>query len=431
MKIEDFKHKKVAILWFWREWKSSLNFLIKAKVTDVTILDLSTDIDKKEGIKYILWDKYLDNLDSFDIIFISPWISIYNPKIAPFREKLTSNMQVFFDNYNWKVIWISWTKWKSTTSTIFYKSLKKAWLKVVFWGNIWTPILDEIDIFSKESYDYILLEISSYSLDNLKFQIDFWAVINIYEEHLDWHNWFENYKNAKLNLLKSANNAVSLTDIWFEGWLQIWENADYFFDWQSVFKNWKSIYDVDKILIEWQHFYDNIAFIFAFFDLNNLDFSSINYVLWNFSWLEHRMEKIWIFDWITFVNDANSATPDSTIKALDTYKNDIWTLFLWWLDRWYNFEKLCSRINFLDIENIVLFPETWKKIKKLIKKDINIFETRDMKEAVDFAFKYTKKWKICLLSMASPSYNLWKNFEEKWKIYKKSIFDFTKKKKWI
>lgn len=429
MKIEDFKYKKVAILWFWKEWKSTLSFLTKAKVSDITILDFSTNIQKKEGINYVLWNKYLDDLDLFDIIFIAPWISPYNEKIFPYKHKLTSNFQVFFDNYDWKIIWISWTKWKSTTSSILFETLKKAWFKALFWWNIWKPILDEIDIFSNERYDYILLELSSYTLENLDFSLDFWLVINIYEEHLDWHNWFENYRKAKINLLKSAKTAISLSDIWFNTWIKIWKNLDYFFDWKTFFKDWESVYNVDEILIEWQHFYDNIAFIFAFCDINNIDFSYLWNVLKNFSWLEHRMEKVWIFDWITFINDANSATPDSTIKALETYKNDVWTLFLWWLDRWYNFSFLSEKINSLSIENIVLFPDTWKKIKPLLDKNIKIFETSDMKKAVEIAFKYTKKDKICLLSMASPSYNLWKNFEEKWNLYKKFIFDFTKMKK--
>jgi UDP-N-acetylmuramoylalanine-D-glutamate ligase len=77
----------------------------------------------------------------------------------------------------------------------------------------------------------------------------------------------------------------------------------------------------------------------------------------------------------------------------------------------------------------VLFPDSWAKIKELIKlKNYNILETKSMKDAIKFAFRNTSKWKICLLSTASPSYRLWKNFEQKWNEFKNEIMNFIKTK---
>jgi UDP-N-acetylmuramoylalanine--D-glutamate ligase len=78
------------------------------------------------------------------------------------------------------------------------------------------------------------------------------------------------------------------------------------------------------------------------------------------------------------------------------------------------------------VKNIVLFPDSGHEIKKeLIKKNIdkqiNIFETKNMEDAIKFAYKYTTKNKICLLSCASPSYSLWKNYEEKGDLFQKFI----------
>lgn len=73
----------------------------------------------------------------------------------------------------------------------------------------------------------------------------------------------------------------------------------------------------------------------------------------------------------------------------------------------------------------MLFPDSGKKIFDAIKKndngEIKIFQTRDMQEAVKFAYKYTKTGKICLLSTASPSYSIRKNFEEKGNVFKQYI----------
>ena len=84
-------------------------------------------------------------------------------------------------------------------------------------------------------------------------------------------------------------------------------------------------------------------------------------------------------------------------------------------------------LNLENIKNIVLFPPSWNKIKPLLDKTFNIIETSSMQEAVNFAFKLTKNWKICLLSTASPSYSIWKNFEEKWDLFYKEILKYIKK----
>lgn len=83
------------------------------------------------------------------------------------------------------------------------------------------------------------------------------------------------------------------------------------------------------------------------------------------------------------------------------------------------------------IRNVILFPESGKRIAQAIKDDetpagkdivrIKMFQTNDMKEAVKFAYKYTKNGKMCLLSTASPSYSLWKNFEEKGRLFQKYV----------
>ena len=81
------------------------------------------------------------------------------------------------------------------------------------------------------------------------------------------------------------------------------------------------------------------------------------------------------------------------------------------------------------IKNVVLFPDSGKRIFKVIKTkddgEIRIFQTDDMKEAVKFAYKYTKHGKMCLLSTASPSYSVRKNFEEKGNLFQKYIKELS------
>ncbi len=484
MKIQDFKDKKIAILGFWKEWKSTLEFLEKIWVKDITLHDSNTDINiwDKKWIKLVLWKNYLNNLEEYDYIFRSPWISPYKNDLFKYKEKLLTQTKVFYELYKWKIISVTQTKWKSTTASLIYDLLKKAWYKVKLVGNIWNPVFSEIDLFQQNIYDFIIYELSSYMLEDLDNHHSFISIIwNIFEDHLDWHKTFWNYKKAKLNILNNSDHLL----IWYQlakeiiddlKWRRFktfwWEKAYYAHIWKHMLVNWVNLNISVKPKIPWKHNLSNICAVLWVSYILNIDYLDFVKTINNFLWLPHRLENIWTYKWIIFIDDAISTTPESTIEALKVFWNKTETLFLWGLDRWYNFKNLVKTIFLYDVKNIVFFPETWEKIfdelKKLqitnykleeledwklkiksynideyelskdwknyilIDKDersnrnpnyytLRIFKTSSMDEAVKFAYEFTSFWKICLLSTASPSYNLWKNFEEKWNEFKKYI----------
>jgi UDP-N-acetylmuramoylalanine--D-glutamate ligase len=112
-------------------------------------------------------DTYLDNLKKFDIIIKTPGISLYHEKIYPYRHKLSSQAQIFFDYYQGKILAVTGTKGKSTTSTLIYETLKHAKKKVQLIGNIGNPVLDYLDIENLKSQEdeYAVFEVSSYMLE--------------------------------------------------------------------------------------------------------------------------------------------------------------------------------------------------------------------------------------------------------------------------
>lgn len=443
MKIENLKNKKIAILWFWLEWKSTLAFLEKIGISDISILDKKwVEGDYKYDIIY--WDKYLDNLGDFDIIFKTPGISPYHTKIINHREKLISNAEIFFEEYKWKIIWITATKWKSTTSTLIYLTLKEAGYKVKLVWNIWNPIFEEVDILNWEEYDYIVYEFSSYMLETLEPKLFIWVLGNIYPCHIDWHNnSLEVYTQAKLNLLKNAENIVINKNFshllkWAEK--TFWEEWNYSFDDNNYYINWINIIENSNILLAWEHNKYNISSVIWVMDIiwdKNL-FKALKNVLSSFTWLSHRQEKVWVYKWITFIDDGISTTPESTIEAIKTFWENIWTIFLWWSDYWFtdeSFANLRSYIEKYKIANIVLFIDTWSRVFWDISKQLplwietkvdliseyspNILKSDSMEQAVKFAYKNTKDWKICILSSASPSFSLWKSYIEKAYEFKK------------
>ena len=412
MKIKELKSKKIAILWFWKEGRSTLDFLLRIWSEDITILDKNfVDIDENKfpNVLEISWDFYLDNLWSFDVIIKSPWISPYNPKIKPFINKLSSQAEIFFSNYNGKVIWVTATKWKTTTASILYETLKNAWLTVKLVGNVGNPVLEEIDLVEQEKYDYIIYELSSYMLEWFTPQLYIGVLGNIFPDHVDWHNNnLEIYTQAKLNILK---------------------NAEYTLDWRELLKNKNNILKNIQTPLLWEHNIKNISLVNEICKIIWVWEDILRKTVKTFQAISHRLEKVSEKNWIIFIDDAISTTPESTIEAIKTFWENIWTIFLWWLDRGgYSFEELVKYLEKYNIQNIVLFPETGVEILPLLNKEgvggWSILETKSMKQAVAFAFKNCKKWEVCLLSTASPSYNLYKDYIEQWNDFKQQIINY-------
>ncbi len=447
MKIKNLINKKIAILWFWLEWKSTLKFLEAIWIKNITILDKNIQISESNSesfiwIDIISWDKYLNNLKDFDIIIKSPWISTYKEQIIPHKNKITSQTQIFYDNYKWKIISVTATKGKSTTVSLIYELLKKTWFKAKLVWNIWKPVLEQFSIENnqlKTNEDFVVYELSSHMLDSLKKQ-DYISILwNIYREHIDWHKNFENYKKAKFNVLNWSQFSL----IWYkvreteEKQLQEilknkkeeykffgWNNSYYSHNNNFYYVNKKRINTQIKTLLYWEHNLDNISSLFWICDKININYKIIFETIKNFKWLPYRLHNIWTYKWITFIDDSLSTNPHSTIESIKTFKNNIWTIFLWWSDREFDFRDLANNIEKYQVKNIVFFPDTWKLIRAEIDKiwyKTNFIETDSMLEAIKFAYKHCKIWEVALLSCASPSFSMYKNYKEKWDDFKEKI----------
>jgi UDP-N-acetylmuramoylalanine--D-glutamate ligase len=458
------KIKSIAILWFWKEGKSTLNFLLRLWIpeSEITILDKNVIKLEKNNINKISGNNYLDNLWVYNLIFKSPWISPYNDKILPYREKLTSQTEVFFDNYEGKTIWITATKGKSTVSTLLYETLKNIDYKVKLVGNIGKPVFDEIDLLDPQDYNYVIYELSSYMLETCKPHCNIWVLWNIYTCHLDWHNdSFEVYEQAKLNITKNSDNVIISNE--FSKYGQNIDNISYFwpeskynYNKDYFFKDDQELFSSKDVLLLWDHNKKNISCVVAVLDIivekyNHWSvwifskmINSLENTLKTFSWLPHRMEKIAEYNWISFIDDWISTTPESTIEAIKTFWSNINTLLLWGWDYWFtkdSYKLLLNAITEYNIKNIVLFPDTgldifnierwskedWEEFNLNINKlDLSVIYTKSMNTAIKFAYNNTWEWNICLMSCAAPSYSLWTGYEEKWQQFLQYIIQNKK-----
>jgi len=187
----------------------------------------------------------------------------------------------------------------------------------------------------------------------------------------------------------------------------------------------------------------NISAIVALADILQLPKDLLAQTVKEFQPVRHRLQRVGTFKGITFYDDAISTTPDSTIAALDALGDEVETIFLGGLDRGYDFMPLVERIKKSQIKTLVFFPESGEKISSLLttpssdtsetcpdpsgtppRSSANLLSlhSSSMEEAVQFAYAHTSPGKICLLSTASPSYTVWKNFEEKGDLFQHWVF---------
>ena len=459
------KVKDIAILWYWKEGKSTLRFLLELWISEdnITIIDKNNIELENKNINIISGECYLENLGIYNLIFKSPWISPYKKEISQYRDKLTSQTEIFFKNYEWRTIWITATKGKSTVSTLLYETLNNAEYNVKLVGNIGKPVFDEINLLDPKKYNYIIYELSSYMLETCNPNCSIAVLWNIYTCHLDYHNdSFPIYEQAKLNILNNSDNILISQE--FNQYGQnidnckyFWLESNYSYSDNYFYKNNQELFSSENLLLLWDHNKKNISCIVWILDIITEKYnhnsawifskliSSLENTLKTFSGLPHRMEKIAKYQWIIFIDDWISTTPESTIEAIKTFWNQINTLFLWWWDYWFTQESyslLKNAIELYNIENIVLFPDTGLDIFNIDREDkqywdifnfkynklnLNILFTNKMSEAIKFSYINTWKDNICLMSCAAPSYSLWIGYEQKWEEFKTFIEKYKNK----
>ena len=391
--------KNVLILGYGKEGEISKKYIEKFYPN----LEIGI-ADKSKGKNYLKEQK------KYDLAIKTPGI----PKDLV-EVSHTTATNIFFSKIKElknKTIGVTGSKGKSTTTSLIYSILKEAGKNVRILGNIGSPMLESLLSPIKED-EIFVLELSSYQLDDIEFSPDIAVITNLFPEHMDYHQGAENYYKAKRNILNFQTKENVLV------YSPKTKNILKFAKGKTVpFTVDNFINEINSPLIG-EHNKENVRAAVSVARQFGISNEVARRAIENFKHLPHRLEFVGEFEGIRFYDDAISTTPESTIMAIKSLKN-IGTIFLGGEDRGYDFSQLEKTVRKYKIKNIVLFPDSGKRIFRS-KKELNILETKSMQRAVDFAFKNTEKGKICLLSCASPSYSVWQNFEEKGDQFKSFI----------
>ncbi len=411
--MNKYQNKKVAILGYGLEGQDTERYL-KNQSAKIKIFDQKFD------------QKYLGNLNEFEYVVRSPGVYRYLPEIVAAEKsgiKITSAVKIFFEECPGKIIAVTGTKGKGTTSTLIYEILKADGRDVYLSGNIGKPYLELLPKLTKDSF--VIMEMSSFQLIDLDRSPNIAVVLNITSDHMDWHKNQEEYIDAKKNIVRyqlASDFAV------------INENYDLPKSFAKETKAkvvWFSKKTLDpkykeKLLLRGEHNLENISAAVSVAKVLGINEDFILQTVRNFKGLEHRLELVTEVEGRTFYNDSFATGPQPTIAAINSFTEPE-TLILGGSDKGLDFSELGSVVsNKQNVKNIILIGQIREVIAKTFKGSpfkgkIYDLGFSSMKEIVDKAFEITEKGGVVILSPAAASFDMFKNYKDRGNQFKKAV----------
>lgn len=435
-------NKKVAVVGLGKTGQALVRLLIKEKA-NVNILDQnknSTYSLKKLPVKFNLGKNYLKNLGQFDTIFISPGVPLNLPEFRKVKNKISSEMELFFELCPAKIIGVTGTNGKTTVTTLASAILKKGKRKVFTGGNIGLPLINKVAQIKKE--DLVILELSSFQLELLKQSPWIAVILNITPDHLDRYENFNQYKKAKGIIIKyqKKNDRAILNfddkkvlalknkikaEIWGYSVTKEINRGTFIKNTSLIIKDKKivkNICSIKDIKLPGKHNLANILAASLIGYLEKIPTKKIKKSILEFRGVPHRLEFIKKVDSRKFYNDSKATTPESTIAALKSFSDPI-ILIAGGYDKHANYKELVNVIN-NKVSSLILIGQTAKKIALECNKqkiEAKIHMAKSLVEATKKAYSVSFPNDIILLSPACASFDMFKNFEERGIIFKKYI----------
>lgn len=459
-KLEEFKSsingKKVAVLGLGISNIPAIKFLHKLGAI-IYAHDMKTkvneELDKLDNINFMLGENNLKNLKDMDYILRSPGVKPFIDEIEQAQKNgviLTSEIELFVDLCPCKIIGITGSDGKTTTTTLVSKFLEKAGYKVWIGGNIGTPLFSQLDNIKNE--DVVVLELSSFQLMTMKKSPNISTITNISPNHLNYHRSYEEYisAKAKIFLFQKQNDILVLNDD--DNYTQMNEQLAVNINPNGIIKK----FSVERKVDNGAYYKDNKFYYCE--RGNDIEICPISYmkimgmhnvanicnaitmawdlvkkediidVIKEFCGVEHRMELVLQKNGIKWYNDSIASTPTRTMAGLRAFGQKI-ILIAGGYDKHIDYDVMGKCI--LDkVKTLILVGDTSEKIENAVNKElekeknstsIKIVKFDDLKSCVEYANSISKSGDIVAMSPASASFDMYKNFEERGNLFKELV----------
>ena len=457
-KLEDFnnfvKGKKIAIIGIGVSNIPLLDYFNKY-TSKITIFDKRT-LDKLDSlvikkieeynISYSLGENYLSKLQGFDIIFRSPSCRPDIEELVKEAERgalITSEIEMLIKLCPGKVIGITGSDGKTTTTSVVYAIIKEKGYDCYLGGNIGIPLFTKLNQMTPDSI--VVLELSSFQLMNMELSPDISVITNISPNHLDIHKSYEEYIDAKKNIFKyqsdkgivilNADNELTNNMKSEVNGKAILFSSKQRLDNGVIYDNKtiklcddglrRHIIDIKNIKLRGIHNYENIcAAIAATSSLVDID-TQIKAIS-KFAGVEHRLEYIREINGVKWYNDSIGTSPTRTIAGLNAFDEKI-VLIAGGYDKQLDYTPIAKPI-VDNVSALILIGATSEKINDAVTKELKaqnkempIVKCSTLEETISVARKIAKSGEVVLFSPASASFDMFKNFMERGDLFKQLV----------
>lgn len=404
------------------------------------------EIIDKYKLETSLGENYLESLVGFDIIFRSPSCLPTNEYLIKEKERgalITSEVEQVIKLAPCKIIGITGSKGKTTTTTIIEMLLRGLGVNTYVGGNIGKPIFTKLS--EVKPTDVIVLELSSFQLMEMDVSPSISVITNISPDHLDVHSSFLEYIEAKKEIYKSQTKDDLLILNYDDEIVRNFSNEARgkvkFFAKDKKINNCyilennyikyicdgkeEIILDTDKIKLMGEHNYLNICAALNAID-EYVKKDKVYDIIKDFGGVKHRLEFVREINGVKWYNDSSSTTPDKARAGIMAFTDNI-TLIAGGYDKNLDYTPL-AKIVVDKVDKLILFGQTKDKIYESVrretlkrKKEIQIYVMDTLDEVIDVAYQVTKQNGIVLFSPASASFDMFDNAYQRGDIFKDKV----------
>jgi UDP-N-acetylmuramoylalanine--D-glutamate ligase len=450
----DFSNKNIAVIGLAVSNTPLIRYLAKQGAT-VTVFDkksatdLQNYINKLEDLKltFCLGEDYLNHLNGFDYIYITPGMKKDLPELQKAREAgaiFSSEMELFLEKCPGKITGITGSSGKTTTTTMIGLMVNSHYPSTFVGGNIGRSLMEQLAQMNVESR--IILELSSFQLQTLRHSPQVAMITNITPNHLDMHASMEEYIDAKSNILRYQHpNDVAILNYdnettrnlsklvkgklyYFSRLKRLDEGA--FLDGQQLLIRLNGQTEIlttrDRLKLLGDHNVENILAASLAGLINGVPLATLTRIVEEFAGVEHRLELVRDFHGVLYYNDSISTTPDRAIAGLLAMTRPA-VLIAGGYDKHLPFDSLASVI-VNKCKHLVVLGVTAPQIiqaVKTIQQSFPITAVATFEEAVTAAVRLATPGEVVLLSPACASYDMFKNYQERGTLFRKLVNALT------
>lgn len=469
-----FKDKKVLVVGLARSGIGAAK-LLSSLGAMVTVSDskrrcmLEPQIQKlPSSVEVITGYNPEETFAASDIIVISPGVPGTIPPLnyarskgIPIISEIELAFQVMKSVMEVPFIGITGTNGKSTVTTLVDLMLKESGQRTLLGGNIGNALTEEIQkslfvngqISVEEAPDYIVAEISSFQLESIKeFRPKISALLNISPDHLDRYESMADYINAKAEIfsnqtaedylivnaddplirqlisekLKVKSDGPKIlffsTEKIVEGIYmkdsELFVNLPYFPLQASHFP----LIPVNELKIRGAHNIENAMAASLIALMSGSQPEDVKNVLRSFQGLEHRMEFVKEIKGITFINDSKGTNVGAVAKSLESFGNLV--IIMGGTDKGSDFSILKEQMK-KKVKTLILIGEAKDKIERSLGDTVDMYKVQDLKEAVELSMSKASSGDTVLLSPGCASFDMFQNFEERGREFKRAVYEIT------